>query len=91
LTRFVRGTRNWNPIFRQKNRTVQKAVDEALYTLRDRSERMINRLKNSRRAATRFDKLIESFAALRPACRNPAPVQVCPHGLGIWKPEETEM
>ena len=31
--------------------------------LRNRIERFFNRLKNSRRVATRYDKLIESFAA----------------------------
>jgi transposase len=31
--------------------------------LRNRIERFFNRAKNSRRVATRYDKLIESFAA----------------------------
>jgi transposase len=35
---------------------VQAVADKAVYAMRDR-------LKNSRRAATRYDKLIESFAA----------------------------
>jgi hypothetical protein len=65
----------------KKNRTVQKVVDKAVYTLRNRIERMINRLKNSRRVASRFDKLIESFAAFRAARRNPPLVQVPPHSL----------
>ena len=39
------------------------AVDKALYALRNRIERFFNRAKNSRRVATRYDKLIESFAA----------------------------
>lgn len=47
----------------KRNRKVQLFVDKAVYTLRNRIERMFNRLKNSRRVATRFDKLIESFAA----------------------------
>ena len=38
-------------------------VDKALYALRNRIERFFNRAKNSRRVATRYDKLIESFAA----------------------------
>ena len=33
------------------------------YALRDRIERFFNGAKNSRRVATRYDKLIESFAA----------------------------
>jgi transposase len=37
--------------------------DKAVYALRNRLERFFNRAKNSRRVATRYDKLIESFAA----------------------------
>jgi len=44
-------------------RKIQHAVDKALYALRNRIERFFNRAKNSRRVATRYDKLIESFAA----------------------------
>ena len=43
-------------------RKIQHAVDRALYALRNRIERFFNRAKNSRRVATRYDKLIESFA-----------------------------
>jgi transposase len=42
---------------------VQHLVDKAIYALRNRIERFFNRIKNSRRVATRYDKLIESFAA----------------------------
>jgi transposase len=45
------------------NRKVQHVVDKALYALRNRIERFFNRAKNSRRVATRYDKLMESFAA----------------------------
>ena len=45
------------------SRKIQHAVDKALYALRNRIERFFNRAKNSRRVATRYDKLIESFAA----------------------------
>jgi len=44
-------------------RKIQHAVDKALYALRNQIERFFNRAKNSRRVATRYDKLIESFAA----------------------------
>src|ERR1700724_2813905 len=44
-------------------RKIQHAVDKALYALRNRIERFFHRAKNSRRVATRYDKLIESFAA----------------------------
>ena len=47
----------------KSNRKVQVVVDKAIYGLRNRIERFFNQLKNSRRVATRFDKLIESFAA----------------------------
>jgi transposase len=45
------------------SRKIQHAVDKAAYALRNRIERFFNRAKNSRRVATRYDKLIESFAA----------------------------
>ena len=45
------------------NRKVQHLVDKAIYALRNRIERFFNRIKNSRRVATRYDKLVESFAA----------------------------
>jgi len=45
------------------NRKVQQSVNKAVYGLRNRIERFFNRAKNSRRVATRYDKLIESFAA----------------------------
>ena len=44
-------------------RKIQHTVDKAVYALRNRIERLFNRVKNSRRVATRYDKLIESFAA----------------------------
>jgi len=45
------------------SRKIQHAVDKALYALRNRIERFFNHVKNSRRVATRYDKLTESFAA----------------------------
>ena len=45
----------------KKNRRVQHPVDRALYALRNRIERFINRLKNSRRVATRYDHTASSF------------------------------
>ena len=44
-------------------RKVQRLVDKAIYALRNRIERFFNKIKNSRRVATRYDKLLESFAA----------------------------
>ena len=45
------------------SRKIQQVVDKAIYALRNRIERFFNRLKNSRRVATRYDKLVESFVA----------------------------
>jgi len=45
------------------SRKTKHSVDKALYALRNRIERFFNRVKNSRRVATRYDKLTESFAA----------------------------
>ena len=39
-------------------RKVQHAINKALYALRNRIERLFNRVKNSRRVAARYDKLI---------------------------------
>ena len=45
----------------RKNRKVQIPVDGHIYALRNRVERCINRLKNARRIATRYDKTITSY------------------------------
>jgi transposase len=45
----------------KRNRHVQHSVSRPLYALRSRIERFINRLKNSRRVATRYDKTADSF------------------------------
>lgn len=45
----------------RKNRRVRKAVDMTIYTLRNMVERCFNKLKNSRRLATRYDKTADSF------------------------------
>lgn len=45
----------------RKNRKIQVPVDGHIYALRNRIERCFNRLKNSRRMATRYDKTTESY------------------------------
>ena len=45
----------------KRNRKVQIATDGLIYALRNRIERGINRLKHSRRVATRYDKTATSF------------------------------
>ena len=45
----------------KRNRKVQHTVNRALYAMRNRIERFFNRLKNSRRVATRYDHTASSF------------------------------
>ena len=45
----------------RKNRKVQIAIDDYIYALRNRIERCFNKLKNSRRLATRYDKTAQSY------------------------------
>jgi transposase len=45
------------------SRRRQAMIVKAVYGLRAHVERFFNPTKNSRRVATRYDKLIESFAA----------------------------
>ncbi len=45
----------------RKNRKVRKAVDMTIYTLRNMVERCFNKLKISRRLATRHDRTADSF------------------------------
>jgi transposase len=45
----------------RRNRVVQHSVDRRLYALRNRVERLINRLKSLRRVATRYDQTASSF------------------------------
>ena len=45
----------------KRNRTRQVPIDRAIYALRNRIERAINRLKNARRVATRYDKTADCF------------------------------
>jgi len=47
----------------RRNRKVQYTYDAALYKHRNIVERSINRLKDWRRIATRFDKLTRNFVA----------------------------
>jgi transposase len=45
----------------RSNRKVQRPVAKATYALRNRIERFFNKLKHSRRIATRYDKLANTF------------------------------
>ncbi len=45
----------------RKNRKTPIAVDDHVYALRNRVGRCFNKLKNSRRLATRYDKTTDSY------------------------------
>jgi putative transposase len=45
----------------KRNRKVQRAYDTDLYKERNRIERFFNKLKQFRRVATRYDKLLANF------------------------------
>jgi len=45
----------------KSNRKIQRPVDPTLYARRNQVERFFNRIKHSRRIATRYDKLAASF------------------------------
>jgi transposase len=45
----------------RRNRKVQIPIDGYIYALRNRIERCFNKLKNSRRLATRYDKTAQSY------------------------------
>ncbi len=45
----------------RKNRKVQREYNKEIYKDRNKIERFFNRLKNFRRIATRYDKLVLSF------------------------------
>ena len=47
----------------RKNRTVQHDYDKDVYTRRNQVERLIHRLKQFRRIATRYEKLATTFLA----------------------------
>ena len=54
--------RGADPVIPTKsNRKVQIPVDKKAYALRNLIERFFNKLKHSRRVATRYDKLASSF------------------------------
>ena len=48
----------------KSNRKQKHCFSKTLYKLRNKVERFFNRIKNSRRIATRYDKLAENFLAM---------------------------
>jgi len=54
--------RGVDPVIPTKaNRKRQRSICKKTYALRNRIERFFNKLKHSRRCATRYDKLTNSF------------------------------
>jgi transposase len=54
--------RSIEPVIPTKsNRKVQREIDKTAYAMRNRIERFFNKIKHSRRVATRYDKLASSF------------------------------
>jgi transposase len=49
---------------RRENAQHRGPFDEAIYRMRNRVERLINRLKQYRRIATRYEKLAENYLAM---------------------------
>lgn len=45
----------------RRNRKAQDTIDGAIYALRNLIERCFNKLKHTRRLATRYDKTAESY------------------------------
>ena len=45
----------------KRNRKIQRAYDAELYKERNRIKRFFNKLKQFRRVATRYDKLLANF------------------------------
>lgn len=48
----------------KSNETRTRPFDKAVYRLRNRVERLINRLKQFRRIATRYEKLADNYLAM---------------------------
>jgi transposase len=63
----------------KSDRKVQRTTDKATYETRNRIERLLNKIKHSRRVATRYDKL--TLPRVRATRNGPILDQFCPHGL----------
>ena len=58
-TKCIASTKKISP--RERNRRVQRSYDVDLYKERNLIERFFNKLKQFRRVATRYDKLLVNF------------------------------
>ncbi len=64
IRRYLRRRGIRATIPRQRNERRRGAFDRAIYRTRSRVERLINRLKQFRRVATRYEKHGENYAAM---------------------------
>jgi transposase len=64
----------------RRNRKVQHSVDRRVYALRSRIECFMNKLKNNRRVATRYDNTAQ-LSGIRLARLQLDMVEICPHSL----------
>jgi transposase len=84
----------------KKNRIFKREYDRVIYKERDLAERFINRIKQFRRVATRYEKTARNFlgfvhvAAIMVLPRWPRRRilrRYCPHGLGVSPPEAVDL
>lgn len=64
VRRYLRRRGICYTIPRRSNETRGGSFDKAIYRTRNRVERLINRLKQFRRIATRYEKLAENYLAM---------------------------
>ena len=64
ILKYIEKNRAITVIPPRKNRKEQREYDKSIYKNRNQIERFFNRLKQFRRIATRYDKLLFSFLSL---------------------------
>ena len=64
ILKYIEKNRAITVIPPRKNRKEQRECDKSIYKNRNQIERFFNRLKQFRRIATRYDKLLFSFLSL---------------------------
>ena len=64
ILKYIEKNRAITVVPPRKNRKEQREYDKSIYKNRNQIERFFNRLKQFRRIATRYDKLLFSFLSL---------------------------
>ena len=64
ILKYIEKNRAITVIPPRKNRKEQREYDKSIYKNRNQIERFFNRLKQFKRIATRYDKLLFSFLSL---------------------------